>query len=102
MLSERRAKLPHMHRICIALTVAAALLLPSAASAARAAYMPPLSRTSESSARLSSQLVLLARARASVKAPELPRTGGDPGLTALAGLGLGLTGAGLRRRRPPL
>ncbi len=84
------------------MAITVALLLPTAASAARTVWMKPLSRTTESTARLSGQLALLARARASGKTPELPRTGGDPGLIALAGLGLGLTGAGMRRLRPPL
>lgn len=91
-----------MRRICLVVSIAAALLLPSAASAARTVWMKPLSRTTESTARLSGQLAVFARARAGVKAPELPRTGGDPGLIALAGLGLCLAGTGARRLRSPL
>lgn len=84
------------------MAITAALLLPTAASAARTVWMKPLSRTAESTARLSRQLALFARARASGKTPELPRTGGDPGLIALAGLGLALVGAGIRRKPPPI
>jgi hypothetical protein len=91
-----------MRQVCIAVCLVAALLLPSAAGAARAKWMPPLSRTADSSARLTGELADLARARASVKTSELPRTGADPGLIALLGMGLGLTGAGMRRLRPPV
>lgn len=102
MTSERPAKLPHMRRICVVICIATAVLLPSTAGAARAAWMPPLSRTTDSAERLSGELAVLARAHASVNVSELPRTGGAPGLIALFGLGLGLTGAGMRRLRPPL
>jgi hypothetical protein len=97
-----------MRKIAIAIAIAATLSLPSAAGAARTGWKQPLSRTGDSAARLSGQLALLARARAGgtvaevpPAVPELPRTGGAPGLIALAGLGLCLSGAGLRRLRPP-
>jgi hypothetical protein len=90
-----------MRRICIVTSIAAALLVPSAAGAAGAKWMPPLSQTADSAEKLSGELAVFARARASVKTPELPRTGPDPGLIALCGLGIGLTGAGMRRLLAP-
>jgi hypothetical protein len=89
-----------MRRLCLATFLCAALLLPGTARAAASDWKPPLPHPS--STRLGGELTLLARARASarVSPAELPRTGGAPGLLALAGLGLLLTGAGVRRTDP--
>lgn len=86
-----------MRRICLIFSVVVVLALPAVARAT-SGWMPPLPNGSWPAERTSAPLALLARARVS-SVHELPRTGGDPGLIALAGAGLLLAGAGLRLGR---